>query len=194
MHVDWGGEGEGKWGDECLVNWGIGERLVSKLFKTFSWTVDWTLTERAATSEVGSISQYFTTLSENITWKCSLLNSWQYVPLQFSKLFCYWAISNYGHCCKVPANIVILYISISLGRYPCMLTFTSIYSNVCSLRHSISKLKSGQLKRTTLRLEMKNSNQFGGNVDKMGKAKMGLLCFFKDIRFVPTQSQEKEPF
>ncbi len=49
----WGGEE--KWGDEFSVNGGDGERLLSRKL----------LTEGSATTETGSIFQYFTTLTEN---------------------------------------------------------------------------------------------------------------------------------
>ncbi len=56
LQVGWWGVGE--WGDECSVNGGDGERLLSNLFVT-------ALTEGAVTMEVGSLFQYFRTLTES---------------------------------------------------------------------------------------------------------------------------------
>ncbi len=52
VQVGWG-ESVGKWGDECSVNGGDGERLLSKLPPI------------AVTTEAGSLFQYFTTLTAN---------------------------------------------------------------------------------------------------------------------------------
>ncbi len=49
--------GVGVWGDECSVNGGDGERLLPNLFVT-------ALTEGALTLEVGSLFQYFRTLTK----------------------------------------------------------------------------------------------------------------------------------
>ncbi len=56
------GEGVGDWGDECSVNGGDGERLVSKHFSNLFLKA---LTEGVVTTETGSLFQYFTSLTEN---------------------------------------------------------------------------------------------------------------------------------
>ncbi len=57
-----GGVQVGKGEDECSVNGGDGERLLSKLSPTIFLK---TLTEGAVMTEAGNLSQYFTTLTEN---------------------------------------------------------------------------------------------------------------------------------
>ncbi len=56
VQVGWRG-GVGKWEDECSVNWGDGEKFLSKLFLK-------PLTGAAVTTET-RLFQYFTTLTEN---------------------------------------------------------------------------------------------------------------------------------
>ncbi len=61
MQVGWYGVAE-ELGDECKVNGGDGECLLSKLCATFFLKP---LTEGAVTTEAGRLFQYFTTLNEN---------------------------------------------------------------------------------------------------------------------------------
>ncbi len=56
VHVGWGGVG--KWADDCYVNGGDGEILLSSVFLK-------PLTEGAVTTEAGSLFQFFTTIIEN---------------------------------------------------------------------------------------------------------------------------------
>ncbi len=60
--VPMGWEGVRKWGDECSVNGGDGEKASVQAFSNLFLK---TLTEVAITAEAGSLFQYFTTLIEN---------------------------------------------------------------------------------------------------------------------------------
>ncbi len=69
--------GVGEWGNECSVNGGGGERLLSKFSPTFFLK---TLTEGSVTTEAGSLFQHFTTLSFGggshlgVPWRAALLS------------------------------------------------------------------------------------------------------------------------
>ncbi len=58
----WGGGGVGEWGNKCSVNGGRWGRISVQNFFNLYLEI---LTEGAATTEIGSLFQYFTTLAEN---------------------------------------------------------------------------------------------------------------------------------
>ncbi len=62
VQVRAGGGRNREMGDECSVNEAHVERFLSKLSPAFSWSI---LTEKAVTTEAGSLFQHFTNLAKN---------------------------------------------------------------------------------------------------------------------------------